>query len=512
MKNKIYIFMLAGSLMASVGCKKEFLNTFPTDQVAQTTVFENITNAKLAVNGMYRLLYLQISNQSQDGHAAMMLNMDAMGEDLVWSGNTYAYHKPALRWEDHRNAASGLAKYPYMLYYRINSNANMIIDNIDKIEGAEVDKNTIKGEALAMRAWCHFNLVQLYGKRYEAGKQNTQPGIPIVISSDGIDQPRSSVEAVYGQINKDLDVAIALLGNANAMVNTHINLSVAKGIKARVALTMQDWPNAVKYANEARAGKALMTGTEYVDKFTTMDNKEWLWSINQLGDQLPNYGSFYSYIAGNYASAFSRVEPKMINSILFNRLTSTDIRKKLWWDGSAGDKQYFGVRDGNTGNPPSGTAYVKYMNRKFMVPDIKSRAGDIPLMRTAELILIEAEALARMGNRDADAAQVLYILAKNRDANYVLSTKTGAALIDEIMFQRRVELWGEGFRFYDLKRTDSDMDRNGTDNPRVSSVSYTTIAFTLFKDRASKNNLWEYKIPQDELNTNKAMKPTDQNP
>lgn len=147
-----------------------------------------------------------------------------------------------------------------------------------------------------------------------------------------------------------------------------------------------------------------------------------------------------------------------------------------------------------------------------MVPDIKSRAGDIPLMRTAELILIEAEALARMGGRDADAAQVLYILAKNRDASYTLSTKTGAALIDEIMFQRRVELWGEGFRFYDLKRTDSDMDRNGMDNPRVSSVSYLTIAFTLFKERASKNDLWEYKIPQDELNTNKAMKPTDQNP
>lgn len=513
MKKKIYIlYLLAIGLIASTGCKKDFLNTFPTDQVAQTTVFENITNAKLALNGMYRLLYLQISSQSYDGHAAMMINMDAMGEDLVWSGNTYSYHKPALRWVDHRSAASGLANYPYMLYYRINSNANMIIDNIDKIEGAETDKNTIKGEALAMRAWCHFNLVQLYGKRYEAGKQNTQPGIPIVISTDGIDQPRSSVEAVYTQINKDLDLAISLLGNANTTINTHININVAKGIKARVALTQQDWPNAVKYANEARTGKPLMTGTEYVDNFTTMGNKEWLWCINQLGDQLPNYGAFYSYIAGNYASSFSRVEPKMINSILWYRLASTDIRKKLWWDGSTADKQYFGVRDGNTGNPPTGTAYVKYMNRKFMVPDIKSRAGDIPLMRTAELILIEAEALARMGNRDADAAQVLYTLANNRDPQYTLSTNTGATLIDEIMFQRRVELWGEGFRFYDLKRTDSDLDRNGMDNPRVSSVSYLTIATTLFKDRASKNDLWEWKIPQDEIDVNKAMTPADQNP
>lgn len=512
MKKNIFIYSILGCLVAFSACKKSFLETFPTDQVAQTTVFESISNAKLAVNGMYRLLYLQISNQSQDAHAAMMINIDAMGEDLVWSGNTYSYHKPALRWVDHRSASSALSAYPYRLYYRINSNANMIIDNIDGIDGAEVEKNTIKGEALAMRAWCHFQLVQLYGKRYEKGVQNNQPGIPIVISSDGIDQPRSSVEAVYDQINKDLDLAISLLANATTTINTHINLNTAKGIKARVALTMQNWENAVKYASEARAGKQLMTGTEYVDNFTSIGNREWLWGINQLPDQTPTYGSFYSYIAGNYNSSFNRLEPKMLNSIVYNRITSTDIRKKLWWDGTLADRVNFGVREGGSGNPPSDTKYVKYMNRKFMVPDITSRAGDIPLMRTAELILIEAEALARMGNRDADAAQTLFILANNRDPQYVLSTNTGATLIDEIMFQRRAELWGEGFRFFDLKRTDSNLDRNGMDNPRVSSVTYTTIATTLYKDKASTNNLWEYKIPQDEIDVNKAMTPADQNP
>lgn len=510
-RNK-YIYIAVVCLSALSSCKKSFLETFPTDQVAQTTVFESIGNAKLAVNGMYRLLYLQISNQSQDGHTAMMINIDAMGEDLVWSGNTYSYHKPALRWVDHRSASSALSAYPYRLYYRINSNANMIISNIDGIEGGQVEKNTIKGEALAMRAWCHFQLVQLYGKRYQKGMQNTQAGIPIVISSDGIDQPRSSVEAVYTQINKDLDDAITLLSNATATANTHINLSVAKGIKARVALTMQDWENAAKYAKEARTGKQLMTGNEYVDNFTTMSNKEWLWGMNQLPDQTPTYGSFYSYIAGNYNSSFNRLEPKMLNSIVYNRISTTDIRKKLWWDGTTAEKVHFGVREGTTGNPPNDAKYVKYMNRKFMVPDITSRAGDIPLMRTAELILIEAEALARMGNRDADAAQTLYILAKNRDPQYTLSTNTGAALIDEIMFQRRTELWGEGFRFFDLKRTDSPLDRTGMDNPRVSNVTYTTIATTLSKDKASTNNLWEYKIPQDEINVNKAMTPADQNP
>lgn len=507
------VFVLFMALFTS--CQKDFLETFPTDQVAQTTAFESIANAKLAVNGMYRLMYLQISNQSQDAHGAMMINMDAMGEDLVWSGNTYSYFKPALRWVDHRSAASSLAAYPYLLYYRINSNANMIIENVEKLSAGQTEKDALIGECLAVRAWCHFQLVQLYGKRYESGKQNTQPGIPIKILNDGVDQPRSTVEAVYAQINKDLDRAITLLANAPARsAKTHVNINVAKGFKARVALTMQDWTTAVKYAQEARAGQTLMTNSEYLGGFTSIANQEWMWGANQLADQVPTYGSFYSYMSGNFNSSWNRLEPKMINSLLYARIANTDIRKKLWWDGTTADKVNFpGAIDAATGTPASGVKIIKYMHRKFKVADINSRAGDIPFMRTAEMYLIEAEALARAGGQDGAAAAALYPLAVNRNPSYVLSTKTGAALVDEIMTQRRIELWGEGFRFFDLKRTDSDMDRNGMDNPRVSaSVTYTDIAFTLFKDRASKNNLWEFKIPQDEIDVNKAIAPEDQNP
>ncbi len=502
-------------ILTLFSCKKDFLETFPTDKVAQTSVFESISNAKLALNGMYRLLYLQISNQSQDGHGAMIINMDAMGEDLVWSGNTYSYFKPALRWVDHRSASSSLAAYPYLLYYRVISNANMIVANIDAVEGGESEKNMIKGEALAIRAWAHFQLVQLYGKRYEGGKQNTQPGIPVMITDKGDDQPRASVEEVYKQVTEDLEEAIRLLGAAAAPAyKTHINSTVAKGIRARVALTMQDWPNAAKYANEARTGQTLMSNVEYLDGFTNMSNKEWLWAVNQLSDQVPTYGSFYSYMSTNFNSSWNRLEPKMINSTLYAKIANTDIRKKVWWDGTASEKVNFtGAIDVNTGATASTSKIIKYMHRKFRVPDINSRSGDIPLMRTAELFLIEAEARARSGGQDAAAAAVLYQLAVNRNPSYVLSTKTGAELIEEIMVQRRIELWGEGFRFFDLKRTDSDMDRNGMDNPRVStSVTYLDIAYTLFKDRPSKNNLWEYKIPQDEIDVNTKIGPEDQNP
>ncbi len=507
---KLYL-MLALTLTIT-SCKKDFLVTNPTDQVSQSEAFSSIANAKMALNGLYRVLYLQMANQSEDGQGAMMINLDAMGEDLVWSGNRYTYHKPALRWKDHRNAASVYGKFPYRFYYRVISNANMILDNIDGISGEETEKNTIKAEALAVRAWSHFQLVQLYAKRYVAGVQNTQPGVPILISADGVDQPRSSVEAVYSQINKDLDLSISLFANSVSSVKTHVSLPVAKGFKARVALTMQDWTNAVKYASEARTGQSLMSQNEYLTNFTNIENSEWLWGSNQLADQLPSFGAFHSYIAGNFNSGFSRVEPKMINSKLYDRLPASDIRKKLWWDGTATEKVHFGVRN-TSGNVPSDAAVVKYINRKFMVKDVTSRAGDIPYMRTAELFLIEAEALARMGNRDSDAAQTLYDFVISRDPNYVKSTNTGATLIEEIMYHRRVELWGEGFRFLDLKRTDSDLDRNGMSNPLISVPNYSTItSAVMFVAKASTNDLWEFRIPQDELNANKAMTPEDQNP
>lgn len=518
-KHKLYSFLCL--IVLSTSCGKNYLETSPTDQISSSSVFSSIGNVKLALNGIYRLLYTQISNQSQDGQSAMIINMDAMGEDLVWSGNTYSYFKPALRWVDHRNESSALALYPYTFYYRIISNANMIINSIEAIEGDETEKNGITGEALALRAWAHFQLVQIYGKRYAAGVENSQPGIPIMLENSTEGVPRASVEEVYKQINADLDLAIADLSNAPARsYKTHINVNVAKGLKARVALTMQDWATAARFAHEAREGFSLMSNADYLAGFTSLNNVEWMWGIVQTSDQVPTYGSFYAYMSENYNSSWNRLEPKMINSVLYKQISATDIRKKIWWDGTAAEKANFtGAIDVSTGTTASTSKIIKYMHRKFVVPDYTNRAGDIPYMRTAEMYLIEAEALARSG-QDAAAATALYPLAVNRDPSYLLSTKTGQALIEEIMIQRRVELWGEGFRFFDLKRTDSPLNRSGMDNPLIvgsSVVSYTdaryvTIAYTLGQGKPSETNVWEYKIPQSEIDANDAINPEDQNP
>jgi hypothetical protein len=89
-----------------------------------------------------------------------------------------------------------------------------------------------------------------------------------------------------------------------------------------------------------------------------------------------------------------------------------------------------------------------------------SAVGDFPFMRLAEMYLIAAEAYARSGN-DTEAKKYLTAFAIKRDPSYTESTKTGAALAEEIMNHRRIELWGEGFRWFDLKRLNLPCNRNG---------------------------------------------------
>jgi hypothetical protein len=95
----------------------------------------------------------------------------------------------------------------------------------------------------------------------------------------------------------------------------------------------------------------------------------------------------------------------------------------------------------------------------------------------------------------------LFTLVKNRDAAYVKSTSTGQTLIDEIMFNRRVELWGEGFRFTDLKRLNLPMSRVGIPNHLIALIQIQTVPVGDVQ--------WEFLFPQDEINANKAL---EQNP
>ena len=152
----------------------------------------------------------------------------------------------------------------------------------------------------------------------------------------------------------------------------------------------------------------------------------------------------------------------------------------------------------NTTPVPPGGAKVRYQNKKFLSQSSSISNGDVPYMRAAEMYLIEAEARARRAEpRLCTAQQALFTLVKNRNPSYVLTTNTGQALIDEILWNRRVEFWGEGFRFTDLKRMNLPMNRVGIPNHLV--------AFAVTMNVPAGDKLWEFLFAQDEMNTNPAI-------
>ena len=479
-----YILMAVG--LGFTACSKDYLETAPTAQVDQTSIFSTTANAAIALNGIHRIMWVQYFNQDEAGHGSMMIHLDNLGEDLINNATASgAFFNSTYRWDAHRNANSNQVYFAYYFYYRIISNANMLINNIDEAEGPEAEKKIIKGEALAYRAWAHFYLVQLFGKRYEAGGPNSQLGVPLMLTNTTEPQPRATVAEVYTQVNKDLDDAIVNLAGYNRAFKSHFNTAVVKGIKARVALTMQDWANAAKFASEARQGFSLMTTAQYGAGFSDATNPEWMWASIIPNDQGTFFYSFFAYMSSNFSSNATRTNPRSINSTLYNSISATDVRKSLWSPAGV--------------TPPASGTKFPYTSVKFKVKDATQSVGDVPYMRVAEMYLIEAEALARQG-KAAEAQEALFTLVKSRDAGYVKSTATGEALIAEIMRHRRVELWGEGFRFLDLKRTNSALDRSGANHN-------SSIAVTLNVPAGDKR--WEWLIPRDEINANPAI---EQNP
>lgn len=488
MKNKYLVYFSLVFALLFTSCEEAYLDTTPTASIDASSAYATTKNAASAINGIYRSFIVRyLSSQGHSGHPAMMIILDHMGEDMVIGTTSVSWHQNETRWVAHRSDVNTMVQFPYEMYYRIIGNANIGIANLDKAVGPAAERNALKGEALALRAFGYFNLVQLYGKRYDAtAKPNSQLGVPLVLEPTTEGKPRNTVEEVYSQINKDLTDAAALLSTSR-LNKSHINLSVVKGLQARIALVQQDWTNAAKFAAEARAGYTPMTATMYQDGFQDIANSEWMWGFDHLEDQSEFFGGYHSYISCNYNSTVIRTYPKVINSLLYKVIPATDVRSKMWVETPTAT---------NSIVPPGGVR-PKFLNQKFRLPGVPSTSamGDVPYMRAAEMYLIEAEAKARL-NDAAGASQVLFDLVKTRDASYVKSTNTGVSLINEILVQRRVELWGEGHRFLDLKRTNAALNRNGTN--AIASVA-------LLFDVAPGDVRWEFLIPRREINANPAI-------
>ncbi|CAD0223371.1 RagB/SusD family nutrient uptake outer membrane protein [Chryseobacterium sp. JV274] len=478
-----------------VSCESDYLETDPTTAASEEAAYSSAANLMAIVNGMHRDMYSrQNDSQGQNGQGGIMIMMDALADDLVFPSTGNGWYVSTVRWQDQVNESGSNDFYPYQFYYALIRNANLVIANGPSVPTpTAADAATIKtaiGEAYAFRAFCYYMLVQIYGKRYVPGANNTQLGVPIRLVANEIPLARNTVEEVYTQINKDLNEAATRLAGVTRATKSHFNDKVVLGLRARIALTQGNYAAAVTAAQSARAGFDLMDKTAYTAGFNNLaGNSEWMWGATIIADQGDTFSNFGAYMSRNFNSTNIRQAPKAINSKLYQMfLNKKDVRI-----------DNFDPTGAHTALAlPSTYSKFPYTSQKFIAASQADSRVDVPYMRAAEMYLIEAEALAKLGD-EAGSKVALNTLGKRRFTdpdvnNYVGTSATGAAYLTEVLNTRRIELWGEGFRFLDLKRLNQGLDRTGANHSSVVTNNVMTVANTDLR--------WEFLIPRTEINAN----------
>lgn len=507
MKNlNIFSYLLVSIFLWS-SCSKDYLDTKPTSDTATSTIFETADNAALAINGINKLMTMQyLSSQGFNGEGTIKMYYGN------YPGNHFSVNLPGwlpiINSDYHENISSIYLYYPWYYYYMIIGNANLINTYITNATGAEATKQFVKAQALTFRAYSFLMLSQLYCKRWKDSNNGASDGLVLRTDVSTGDQALSTLKQVYEQIYKDLDEAIALYtSSGKTRANNYSpDKNVAYAIYARAALTRQDYATAATMAVNARNGYPLMSIAEYKAGFYT-PNKEWIWSSYGASDENIYYFSYFSYIAYNSNAGTVKTYPKCISKELFNKIPATDIRRNLFLDPTG---YTYTATSGLAGAALKARAFALYPNiystsSAYAYMQFKIGAADLPGVgnlnhfRSSEMYLIEAEAKYFTSN-DVGAQQLLVSLNKDsgRDPSYTC-TKTGTDLLNEIKTYRAIELWGEGFDWFDLKRWGDNVSRlnfsNGGNFVTTLDVTYTP---------ADKNN-WVWKIPQKETDYNKLI-------
>ncbi len=523
---RLSIIALALAVIVSFGCSKDYLDTYPTSSTSPGTILGTTDAAVVAVNGLAKLMHRQYTasayGQGYNGEGTIRLYYgEYLGNNLM-KGNSTGFQNSANGNLYVSNSAA-LGSFAWYYYYMLIGNANTIIKTIDDAEGTDAERAYIKAQALTYRAYAYFNLVQIYGRRWKDGSD--KPACVLRLTGDEPDNlDRATAGEVYDQIYKDLNDAIELFnasGKANSRKSNHIvDLDVAYGVFARVALTKEDWANALKYSQLLHAKYPLMSVAEEQAGFSNPNN-EWIWYIYGAEDETLYFYDYFCYAAYNAQTSTTRNYPILISRHLFDQIPTTDIRRAFWLD-PAGYEGTFNTNTMKASTQSSknrlwayGQNYAvqrghellsthcifAYMNFKIS-NNIQPGIGHLCLMRSSEMLLIEAEAQYNL-KKEAEARALLVELnaTSKRDPAYTC-TASGEALMEQIKLYRGIELWGEGFNWFDLKRWGDSISRQTYANGGNWMSSYA-VSFG-----PNEKNNWTWCIPRNETDYNKGITST----
>ena len=467
MKKILTFSILSAVAFNLTACKKDFLNTSPTEVVSTAP-------ADVRLNGLYLMTYQTgtggTSGHTDFGQKNVDICTDMLCGDMALLATNYRQYQDVANLKATQQPSDNYNYIPWRYYYRLIYEANKSIAELANPKNNS-EKYTL-AQFRALRGYAYFYLMQIFTTKYEPNSRTNS--IPLYTTADIVSKPRVKQSEVYAQIISDLEFAVTNLAGFTRSKKGMIDKYVAEGLLAytyaamgnnqKVAELAQDIVNNSGYPLTTREQIFYDTTTKKGGGFNDVETKSWMWGVDLITENSFDLISWWGMIdIYTYSYAWAG-DGKAMDDKLYAQIRTNDIRKKQF----------------NRDLLPSN----KFFSPDRVIGGQRKISTDYIYMRVDEFYLLAAEALAKLG-QDAQAKTIYKKLLKLRypeatattDIAYV-DVLTNAQLQDDIYLNTRIELWGEGKSYFAMKRNHKTIERGSNhveeknttfsyDNPRL---------------------------------------------
>jgi tetratricopeptide (TPR) repeat protein len=443
-------------------CSSSFLDVEPQQSLSTDMAIGNYSDAVVALHGVYDALQSTSSYYGRD----FFVTADIAGDDLLVAPENSGRFLQQFNFTT--SPTTGFVASFWNRAYNAINRANNIINKIDVVTDASQEEiDDVLGQALALRALVHFDLLRIYAKPYTWENGNSL-GVPFMDKAAISSPSRDNVDFVYEKIIQDLNDAVDLMQESSD--KAYISKYVAKALLARVYLYMGDWENAKDYAIEVieDGGYELVPNSDFISGWKEEFTSESIFSLATSNiDYSATDAIGYIYLRDGYGDL------RPTDDILNLLAEVGGVREEAFVSYDIIAEDFFVAKFPGRGTPP------------------QAGLDNIPVVRLAEMYLIAAEALANL-EEDGLAQDYLNEIVLRADPSADEIELEGDELKQRIYLEKRVEFAFEGHRLFDISRRQENLVR-GDD-------CTADVCFLEAKDYR-----FVFPIPQRELDANDNM-------
>lgn len=472
MKKIIYLVALSFALNS---CDDEDITFAPYNAISETIVLRNAADFENMLTGAYSYM---IKNGGDGGYGSeFVIDSEVMTDNLILKVEGRQSNANGFRLQSVPNSSH--FNY-YISAYRAAETATRVIDNINVIPQDAIRDN-IEGQARFIRALNNFDLVRIYSKiPTQAADANASLGMYYLDAVAPFSKPsRPTVEDSYKKVVDDLLIAANKIGSTNSISSGKASKASVYALLSRVYLYLGDFQKVMQYGNLAIGGSTVVCPrASFVNLWKDGNASGVLFKlrIDQVDAVTP--GVVYNQtVASGIRSEY--VVPKSFSDLF----QTTDIRKAAYIQTSAYNTVPY-------------NHVIKYLSRLTGNPAIV----DIKVLRIEEVYLNMAEAQYRI---NGGGLAFLDAVRSQRYSPFVSGNETGAALLNAILLERRLELAFEMDRFFTLKRLGLPMVRNAVEGDYASGAGtkVETTALTI----PAGDYKWQLPVPQSQIDLNSNL-------